>query len=57
MVSKQNWQTYMSEFESHWVPHSYGLELHLSKKKLGKLLHYIKLEVWYSIIFLFLIWF
>ncbi len=39
MVSKLDWQTYTSEFESHWVPHSYGLVLHLSKK-LSKLNYY-----------------
>ena len=27
-------QTYTSESESHWVPHSYGLVPHLSKKAL-----------------------
>ena len=32
MVSKLDLQTFMSEFNSHWVPHSYGLVLHLSKK-------------------------
>ena len=32
MVSKLDWQAYMSEFESHWVPLSYGLVPHLSKK-------------------------
>ncbi len=32
MVSKIGLQTYMSEFESHWVPLSYGLVPHLSKK-------------------------
>ena len=37
MVSKLDWQTYASEFESHWVSHSYDLVLHLSKK-LSKLL-------------------
>ena len=26
------WVTYTSEFESHWVPLSYGLVPHLSKK-------------------------
>ena len=31
-VSKLDLQTYTSEFESHWVPHSYGLVPHLSKK-------------------------
>ena len=25
MVSKLDLQTYTSEFDSHWVPHSYGL--------------------------------
>ena len=38
MVSKLDKQTYTSEFESHWVPLSYGLVLHLSKK-LCKLPH------------------
>ena len=37
MVSKLNLQTYTSEFESHWVPHSYDLVLRLSKN-LRKLL-------------------
>ena len=32
MVSKLDLQTYTSEFKSHWVPHSYGLVPHLSKK-------------------------
>ena len=32
MVSKLDEQTYTSEFESHWVPLSYGLVPHLSKK-------------------------
>ena len=32
MVSKLDLQTYMSEFESHWLSHSYGLVPHLSKK-------------------------
>ena len=32
IVSKLDLQTYTSEFESHWVPHSYGLVPHLSKK-------------------------
>ena len=31
MVSKLDEQTYTSEFESHWVPLSYGLVPHLSK--------------------------
>ena len=43
MVSKLDWQTYTSEFESHWVPHSYGLVPHLSKK-LSKLLQYLQLQ-------------
>ena len=33
MVSKLDLQIFMSEFESHCMPHSYGLVLHLSKKK------------------------
>ena len=32
MVSKLDLQTYTSEFESHWVPLSYGLVPHLTKK-------------------------
>ena len=32
MVSKLDLQTYTIEFVSHWVPHSYGLVPHLSKK-------------------------
>ena len=32
MVSKVDKQTYTSEFDSHWVPNSCGLVLHLSKK-------------------------
>ena len=31
MVSKLDLQTYTSEFESHWVPHSFGLVLNRSK--------------------------
>ena len=31
MVSKLDSQTYTSEFESHWVPHSFGLVLNRSK--------------------------
>ena len=38
MVSKLDSQTYTSEFESHWVPHSFGLVLNRSKD-LRKLLH------------------
>ena len=38
MVSKLDQQTYTSEFESHWVPHSFGLVLNRSKE-LRKLLH------------------
>ena len=34
MVSKLDQQTFSSEFESHWVSHSYGLVSHLSKKSL-----------------------
>ena len=39
MVSMLDQQTYTSEFDSHWVSHSCGLVLHLSKKlsKLKKL--------------------
>ena len=33
MVSKLDKQT-LSEFESHWVPHSYSFEPHLIKKAL-----------------------
>ena len=36
-VSKLEEQTCKSEFESHWVPHSFGLVLHL-RKKLSRLL-------------------
>ena len=32
MVSKLDKQTFTSEFESQWVPYSYGLELHQNKK-------------------------
>ena len=32
MVSKLNKQTFTSEFESHWAPHSVGLVPHRSKK-------------------------
>ena len=31
MVSRLDLQTFVSEFESDWVPHSYGLVPHLSK--------------------------
>ena len=37
-VSKQDKQTYTSEFEFQWVPHSFGLMPHRSKK-LPKLLN------------------
>ena len=37
VVSKLDKQTCKSEFESHWVPHSFGLVPHVSKK-LSKLL-------------------
>ena len=30
-VSKLDWQTYTSEFESHWAPRSVGLVPHQSK--------------------------
>ena len=36
-VSKLDEQTYTSEFESHWVPHSFGL-CHIKAKALCKLL-------------------
>ncbi len=42
MVCKFEEQTCKSEFESHWVPHSFGLVLHLSKK-LSKLLLFLQL--------------
>ena len=32
MVSKVDYQTYMSELESYWVPLSYGFVPHVSKK-------------------------
>ena len=32
MFSKVEQQTYTSEFESHWLPHSYVLGPHLSEK-------------------------
>ena len=38
IVSKIDDQTYTTEFEFHWVLHSYGLVLHLSKKQ-SKLLY------------------
>ena len=38
VVSKLDKQTCRSEFESHWVPHSFSLVPHLSKK-LSKLLY------------------
>ena len=41
MVKKQEEQTYTSEFESHWVPNSYGLVLCLRKRK--SLVNYHKL--------------
>ena len=31
MVNKLDYQTLTSEFESHWVPHSFGLVSHLGK--------------------------
>ena len=36
MVNKLDKQTYTSEFESHWVPHLYGLAPH-QNKNLSKL--------------------
>ena len=46
MVSKLDKQTYTSEFESHWVPISYGLVPNLSKKlcKFPYIDHYFKCE-------------
>ena len=38
MVSTLDYQTLMSEFESHWVPHSDGVVPHLNKM-LSKLLY------------------
>ena len=32
IVNKLELKTLMSEFDSYWVPHSYGLETHQSKK-------------------------
>ena len=46
MVGKLNKQTYTSEFESHWVPHSYGLVAHLSKKLSKLLLYYLRVKYW-----------
>ena len=43
MVSKLNWQTYTSKFKPHWLPHSYDLVLHLSQKKLSKLLLWLRM--------------
>ena len=37
MINKLDNQNFTSEFESHWLPHSFGFVLHLSKK-FGKLL-------------------
>ena len=37
-----HWLHYTSEFESHWVPHSFGLVLHRSKE-FRKLLHWLHL--------------
>ena len=34
MVSMFDRQTYTSEFDSHWVPHSCDLVLHVSKESL-----------------------
>ena len=44
MVSKLDSQTYTSEFESHWVPHSFGLVLNRSKD-LRNLLYLFELLV------------
>ena len=60
-VSKLDLQTYTCEFESHWVPHSFGLVLHRSKE-LCKLLFHVTLCPFFSIlpchtVFSFLIFF
>ena len=39
MVSKLDKQTFTGEFESHWVPHSYGLVSHLNKSLVNYYLH------------------
>ena len=44
MVSKLDKQTFISEFESNWVLHSYCLVPHLNKK-LSKLLHLKESEI------------
>ena len=46
-VSKLDWQTCKSEFESHWVPYSFGLVPHLSKT-LSKLQHRYTARNFYS---------
>ena len=52
MVSNLDLQIYTSEFESHWVPLSYGLVPHLSKK-LSKLpLHTYQIYmIWFGSVF------
>ena len=45
MVGKLDYQTYTSEFESYWVPHSYVPVQHLSKK-LCKLQLILKIQTW-----------
>ena len=42
MVSKVDLQAFTSEFDSHWVPHSCGFVLHLSKKPSKLLLALMK---------------
>ena len=44
MVSKLDEQNFTSEFEPHWMPHSYGLVPHLTKK-LSKLLIQIPISI------------
>ena len=44
-VSKLDEQTYTSEFESHWVPHSFGLVPHRSKELCKLPLQRVRLPV------------
>ena len=46
MVSKLDKQIYVSEFESHWVPHTNGLVPHLSKKLSKLLLWVVASNLW-----------
>ena len=47
-VSKLEKQTYTSEFESHWVPHSFGLVPHRSKGLCKLLLWLKRKQLWYD---------